>query len=139
MRLTTTAFLALPLLAAAAESPFQQYKAQFQNFLGSFGSVGSPNAGADSDAAAGAASDANAAGQSKDAPSPSDAKSSGAHAQVLTLENWKDVLYGPVKADATVPEEWWVLLTGGNKTCFGTFKTPRLPYKSDSFVRSADS
>jgi hypothetical protein len=37
MRFSTSALLALPLLAAAAESPFEQYKAQFQNVLGSLG------------------------------------------------------------------------------------------------------
>jgi len=38
---------------------------------------------------------------------------------VLTLSNWKDVLNGPVKADSTTPTEWWVFISGGNKTCFG--------------------
>jgi hypothetical protein len=40
---------------------------------------------------------------------------------VLTLENWKQTLYEPVSAGATTPEEWWLLISGGNKTCYGTF------------------
>jgi len=38
---------------------------------------------------------------------------------VLTLDNWREKLYAPVKEDATEPELWWILITGGNKTCFG--------------------
>jgi hypothetical protein len=38
---------------------------------------------------------------------------------VLTLETWNQTLYNPVKPGATTPEEWWVLITGRNKTCFG--------------------
>lgn len=102
MRFSTSAVLALPLLAAAAESPFQQYKAKFQNFLGSFG-ASAPTAA--------------------DEVPPVDAAKAKVGAkkiETLTLSNWKDTLYGPVKEGATVPEEWWVLITGGNKTCFGT-------------------
>ncbi|KAM7206352.1 hypothetical protein V8F33_000638 [Rhypophila sp. PSN 637] len=101
MRFSTSAVLALPLLAAAAESPFQQYKAKFQNFLGSFG----------------------ASTPSTDSiPNPVEsvkAKVGAKKIETLTLSNWKDTLYAPVQPGATVPEEWWVLITGGNKTCFG--------------------
>ncbi|GKT44396.1 uncharacterized protein ColSpa_04577 [Colletotrichum spaethianum] len=104
MRVSATTILALPLLATAAESPFEQYKAQFQNFLSSFG-ASAPSA--DKPAAA-----------APDAAAPA-ATSADKKISVLTVENWKDVLYEPVKAEATTPEEWWVLITGGNKTCFG--------------------
>lgn len=107
MRFSSTALLALPLLAAAAEGPFEQYKAQFQNFLGSFGAAPSKP---EPEAA------------NPDAPSPADDVKTATFAEVkdLTLSNWKDTLYSPVKAEATTPEEWWVLVTGGNKTCYGT-------------------
>ncbi|KAL2185500.1 hypothetical protein L209DRAFT_756654 [Thermothelomyces heterothallicus CBS 203.75] len=114
MRFSTTALLALPVLAsAAAESPFEQYKAKFQNFLSSFGAA-IPNAGQVADQAAGAASSAAAgkAGKAKKVVEPK-------KIETLTLENWKDTLYGPVQTDATKPEEWLVLLTGRNKTCYG--------------------
>ncbi|KAL2160838.1 hypothetical protein VTH06DRAFT_1035 [Thermothelomyces fergusii] len=111
MRFSATALLALPVLAsAAAESPFQQYKAKFQNFLSNLGAA-IPSAGRTVDEAAGAASSA-AAGKTKKVVEPK-------KIETLTLENWKDTLYGPVQADATQPEEWLVLLTGRNKTCYG--------------------
>lgn len=97
-----TTLLALPLLAAAAESPFEQYKAQFQNFLSSFG-ASAPSASKQ---------------ETPDAAAPEVAEKK---LSVLTLDNWKEVLYEPVKAETTTPEEWWVLITGRNKTCFGKF------------------
>jgi hypothetical protein len=94
-----TVLLALPVLAAA-ESQFEQYKAQFQNLLGSFGSyIPSPN--------------------KHDAADAQSSKLGAKKMSVLTLDNWKDTLYGPVKVGSTKPEEWWVLITGRNKTCFG--------------------
>ncbi len=87
-------------LGAAAESPLDQYKAKFQNFLGSFGSyIPSPTS-------------------HEDTETP-EAKARGKTMDVLTLGNWKQTLYSPVKPAATKPEEWWVLITGRNKTCFG--------------------
>lgn len=105
MRFSTSAILALPLLAAAAESPFQQYKAKFQNFLGSFGAK-TPS--------------------SEDVPPVASVKAKKVGAkkiEKLTLSGWKDTLFGSVQPGATQPEEWWVLITGGNKTCFGRFLT----------------
>ncbi|KAK4146439.1 uncharacterized protein C8A04DRAFT_25661 [Dichotomopilus funicola] len=112
MRFSTTALLALPVLAAAAESPFEQYKAKFQNFISNFGAA-TPSAereNAPAAAAPGGASTGRA--KSKKVVEPKSI-------ETLTLENWKDTLYSPVQTDATGPEEWLVLLTGGNKTCFG--------------------
>ncbi|KAK3387716.1 hypothetical protein B0H63DRAFT_164324 [Podospora didyma] len=102
MRFSTSALLTLPLLAAAAESPFEQYKAKFQNFLGSFG-VAVPSSTEKQEPVA--AAKAKVVGAKK--------------IETLTLSSWKDTLYAPVKPDATQPEEWFVLVTGGNKTCFG--------------------
>ncbi|KAK0634519.1 hypothetical protein B0T17DRAFT_586306 [Bombardia bombarda] len=103
MRFTSSAILALPLLAAAAESPFDQYKAKFQNFLSSFGAaVGAPSVDT-----------------LKEPLAAAKAKVGAKKVEVLTLDNWKDTLYAPVKPEATIPEEWWMLVTGGNKSCFG--------------------
>lgn len=99
------AVAALPAFVAAQEGPFDQYKAQFQNFLGNYASYipSIPNPGAHDPVAAAAA------------------KAGSMKLNVLTLDNWKDTLYEPVIAGSTVPTEWWVLVSGGNKTCFGMF------------------
>ena len=108
MRLASSLLLALPLLGEAAEGPFEQYRAQFQNFLGSFGSYlpKSPE-------------------EREQAKAEAKATRERESVAVLTLSDWKETLYRPVKAEEiSKPEEWWVLVTGGNKTCFG--KTPHL-------------
>lgn len=99
---TSSALLALPLLASAQGEQFEQYKAQFQNFLGQFGSY-MPNP------------------SKHDPVGAAEAKLGEMKLNVLTLDNWKDTLYAPVKPESTKPEEWWVLISGGNKTCFGRF------------------
>jgi hypothetical protein len=109
MRFSTSAVLALPLLAAAAEGPFEQfgqYKAQFQNFLSSFGAK---------------APTTEAPSAVEDPLQAAEAKIGSTQVEVLTLDNWKDKLYSSVKADSATPEEWWVLISGGNKTCFGRY------------------
>ncbi|CAK7221631.1 hypothetical protein SCUCBS95973_004564 [Sporothrix curviconia] len=108
----TTALLALPALGMAAEDGgiFGQYKAQFQNLLGSLG-VAAPAAPADESASTGAAAAGVAAAASGAAVSTSVAE--------LTLNNWQDTLYSSVQPGATEPEEWRVLITGRNKTCYG--------------------
>lgn len=115
---TSAALLALPLLAAA-ESPFEQYKAQFQNFLGSFGAK--PAAAAAKEVVKDAAGAA--AGAATDAAAAAAYAATGTHpvqaVEVLTLGNWKDTLYSNVQSGQTTPDEWWVLVTGRNKTCFG--------------------
>lgn len=96
----STLVAALPVLAAAQEDFFQQYKAHFQNVLDQFGSyIPSPNV---HDPVAAAATKL---GEKK--------------LSILTVDNWKETLYEPVAADATTPVEWWVLISGRNKTCFG--------------------
>lgn len=110
MRFSTSAALStLPLLAAAQD--FEQYKAQFQNFIGNFGSyIPNPNR--------------------HDHAHAAEVKAGPAKTDVLTLNNWKETLYAPVSAQATKPEEWWVFFTGGNKTCFGKFPAPQLRWQS---------
>ncbi|RTE81451.1 hypothetical protein BHE90_003990 [Fusarium euwallaceae] len=97
---SSTVLAALPALVAAQDSPVDQYKAQFQNFLGQISGY-IPNPGHHDPIAA------------------AEAKAGAMRLDILTLENWKDTLYEPVAADATTPEEWWLLVSGGNKTCYG--------------------
>ncbi|KAJ4136260.1 hypothetical protein NW768_003871 [Fusarium equiseti] len=97
---SSTILAALPALAAAQDSPVDQYKAQFQNVIGQFASY-IPNPGHHDPVAA------------------AEAKAGSMRLNVLTLENWKETLYEPVAAGATTPEEWWLLVSGGNKTCYG--------------------
>lgn len=93
-----SALWALPSLAAAQD--FQQYQAQFQNFLGQFGSyIPNPN--------------------KHDPMGAAEAKAGEMKMNVLTLSNWKETLYSPVTAQSTTPEEWWIFVTGRNKSCFG--------------------
>lgn len=99
----STVLAALSVLATAQEAPFEQYKAQFQNVLGQFASY-IPNPASYDPIAALAA------------------KTGSMRMSILTLDNWKETLYEPVTADAKTPEEWWVLVTGRNKTCFGMMR-----------------
>ncbi|KAK5997234.1 hypothetical protein PT974_02588 [Cladobotryum mycophilum] len=101
MRFSAAAVVAaLPALSAAEQSPLEQYKAQFQQIVGQLVSY-IPNPG------------------SFDAAGAEAAKHGPMKLSVLTLENWKDTLYEPVAPEAKTHEEWWVLITGRNKTCFG--------------------
>lgn len=117
MRFSSTVLLAMPLAASAADSLFNQYKAQVQDLLQNFGYAG-----------------ANTAGDQKPADSvppqrdPEEIREkyyadevtvSENALSVLTTSNWKDTLYAPVREGATTPEEWWVLISGRNKTCGG--------------------
>ncbi|EFW99445.1 peptidyl-tRNA hydrolase [Grosmannia clavigera kw1407] len=114
---TTSVLLILPVLGMAAEGegPFAQYRAQFQNFIGSVGAyiqVPTPLSAKVAEASSGDA----AADQ---AVKPASVNTVARPTEYLKLDDWKDILYSRVKPDATAPEEWWVLVTGGNKTCFG--------------------
>ena len=100
MRFSAAALSLLVGTAAAAEAPFEQYKAQFQSFLGDLGAR-LPNP------------------SRYDAAEAASAKNGAKKLDVLTLENWQQTMLAPVKPTLKAPVEWWVLLTGGNKTCFG--------------------
>lgn len=107
MRLSTSLALALPVLGVSAEGAFEQYKAKFQNFLGQFGaSIPGSAPAAETVPPKGTEAAPKAAVPAKPI-------------EVFTMENWKDTLYGPVKPEALEPEEWWVMVTGRNKTCWG--------------------
>ncbi len=100
MRFSTLSLLALPLLAAAQESPLDQALAQIQFWAGKLQSyIPNPNRPHTPHAAA--------------------AKAGGKTLNILTLSDWETTIRGSVKPASTTPEEWWVLITGGNKTCFG--------------------
>lgn len=114
MRFSSAVFLALPLAAFAAEgdSAFDQYKAQFQNFLGSFG--GKPAAQSEQSEQAQQAAQA-----VKERYSAEEKPVEGSALSMLTLDNWKETLYGSIPEGQTTPEEWWLFVTGRNKTCNG--------------------
>lgn len=101
---TASAIISLPLLAAADvpeyQAQFENYLGQAQTYLGKFASkIPHPNR--------------------HDPVAAAEAKAGALNMDVLSLSGWKDTLYGPVKPESTTPEEWWVLITGGNRTCFG--------------------
>jgi hypothetical protein len=106
MRFTAVTLLVLPLVAAAQnESPIEQAKNQalewasyLQKFLPPM-----PRPGA------------------KLEPSVA-SKAGGKAVHHLSLSNWEEEMRSVIKTDATAespPEDWWVFVTGGNKTCFG--------------------
>lgn len=97
-----TLVAALPALAAAQENPLDQYVAQFQQILGQVSSK-LPLPG------------------TYDAAGAHEAKTGPMKLSVLSLDNWKETLYEPVTPGSKTPEEWYVLFSGGNKTCFGKF------------------
>lgn len=107
MRLSTPLLLALPVLGVSAEGVYEQYYAKFQSFIGQFGET-APSAAPQADKAA-----------SPDAKAASSGKMQAKPIEIFNLGNWKEILYRPVKPTATEPEEWWVMVTGGNKTCWG--------------------
>jgi len=110
-----SSFIIAASAIAATEAQFEQYKAQFQNFLGSLG-VKIP--GSDTDGAA-SGTGPGAGSPPPDTGAASEEKICKADISVLTLSNWKDTLYSPVTPSTSTPEEWWVFVTGGNKTCQG--------------------
>jgi hypothetical protein len=104
---------ALAAVASAQEGMFEQYKAQFQNFLGNLGaSVPNPVA--------------------HDPVAAFEAKTGEMKLSTLTLENWKDTLYEPVSPGTVEPVEWWMFITGRNKTCYG-----RCPRAEEAFKQAS--
>lgn len=106
MRFSTSSLLALPLLAAAAEpqTPLEQAKdIALEHFNFWYNKIApyipSPN--------------------KPHTPHAAAAKAGGKTVNVLTLNDWEHTLRSSVKPESTGSEEWWVMVTGGNKTCFG--------------------
>jgi hypothetical protein len=53
-------------------------------------------------------------------------KTVAARVDILTLDNWKSTLRSTAQSSSEAPEEWFVLISGGNKTCHdrcGTIET----------------
>src|SRR2546429_7085800 len=95
MRLIASAFLALPLLASAEQqNPLAGLFQKISSYLPSSNLAKHPI-----DTAA--------------------AKIAGKNVHTLTLSNWLETMHNGISTKASQPEEWWVFVTGGNKTCFG--------------------
>lgn len=73
-----------------------------------------------------------------DAAHAAAAKAGGANVEVLTLSNWKDTLRNSVTPASSKPEEWWVFITGGNKTCFGHCETANRAFNETALLFAAD-
>jgi hypothetical protein len=101
MRLSSSAIVAALPALVAAQDPLEQIKTQIRSVLDQ-AVLYLPNP------------------STYDPVAAAEAKVGALKLSTLTLENWKDTLYEPVTPGATTPEEWWVLVSGGNKTCYGT-------------------
>ncbi|KAG0646195.1 hypothetical protein D0Z07_8288 [Hyphodiscus hymeniophilus] len=123
MRFSLATLLALPLLAAATqqESPLEQAKAQAQYYFDKISSY-IPNPSKPHTV------DINAA----------TAKVGGNALNILTLESWEETIRSSVKPASSKPEEWWVLITGGNKTCFGRCETVEKAYNETAILFAAN-
>lgn len=112
---SAAALIGLPLFAAA---DVPEYQAQFQNILGPYIEQAQPyidQAKPYFDKAKSYVPNPN----KHDPVGAAEAKAGSLNLDILTINNWNDTLFGPVTPETTTPVEWWVLFTGGNKTCFG--------------------
>ncbi|RFU28000.1 hypothetical protein B7463_g8340, partial [Scytalidium lignicola] len=120
MRFTSISLLALPLLTVAAqESPLDQAKAQAQFWFNKIAAY-LPN---------------------PSVPEPSEAaavKPTERPVHVLTLDNWQETIRSSVKPAGSTPEEWWVFVTGGNKTCFGHCQKVEAAFNETAALWSSD-
>ena len=123
MRFSSVVLLALPILAAATqqESPLDQLKTQAQYYFDKISSY-IPNPSKPHTV------DINAAA----------AKVGGKALNVLTLDTWEDTIRSSVKPVSSSPEEWWVLVTGGNKTCFGRCENVEKAYNETAILFAAN-
>jgi len=125
MRLSPAIALALPIFGAAANqpSPIELVKEQFQTYLGPYvekitpylPSIPYTNVHDAAEAAA--------------------AKAAGSNIDILSLDNWRDIVK---PSTATHPEEWWILLTGGNKTCYGLCGQIEKSFNESAVLFAAD-
>jgi len=120
MRFTSVSLLALPLLAVAAqESPLDQAKAQAQYWFDKIVSfIPNPNV-----------------------VQPSEVelvKPTGRPTSILTLDNWEETIRSSVKPTSSTPEEWWVFVTGGNKTCFGRCQRAEAAFNETAALWATD-
>jgi len=121
MRFSISTILALPLLAAAAQqqNPLEQVQETAQYYFQKIqGFVPHFNTWHEAEAAA--------------------AKAGGKNLNILSIDNWKSTLRSSVTASSKGPQEWWVLLTGGNKTCFGQCDGVNKAYNETALLFSVD-
>jgi hypothetical protein len=115
-----TTLLALPLLAAAqAQDPLQQAKdtaLHYYNLISSY--IPHTNTFSAAEAAI--------------------AKAGGKNIDILSLDNWRETLYASVTPASTAPQEWWILLTGGNKTCWGNCGRLTQAFNESALLFKAD-
>jgi hypothetical protein len=64
------------------------------------------------------------------------AKAGGNNLEVLTLDNWQKTLRGSVTGKG--PTEWWILVTGGNKTCWGQCDKMNTAFNETALLWAAD-
>ena len=117
-----TALAALPLLASAAEvpasSPLDHIKASFAQYFAPFAGY-VPHWNTYDPIAAYAAK-------------------ASSNINILTLSNWKTTLRSSVTPASAGPEEWWILFTGGNKTCFGHCESVNKAFNETALLFKAD-
>jgi len=121
MRFSSTAILALPLLAAAAQqqNPLEQVLEQARPYFDKVKSyIPHLNTYHHAEAAA--------------------AKAGGKNLNILSIDNWAQTLLSSATPSSKQPVEWWVLLTGGNKTCFGQCDKINSAYNETALLFAAD-
>lgn len=93
MHLTNALLLALPILASAEQPIYQAWFDKAKSYIPA--NLQQPLANAAK-------------------------KSAGKHVTVLHQDNFKETLKASPAAKAKKADtEWWIFITGGNKTCFG--------------------
>jgi hypothetical protein len=120
MRLPQASILALPLLVTATvaqESPLEQAKAQAQFWLNKLSTyIPNPN--------------------KPHTPAQAAAKAGGKTLHVLTLSDWEKTIRSSVRPESTTSEEWWVMVTGGNSSCFGHCNTAETAFNQTAALWS---
>jgi len=123
MRFSTAATVTATLLtlASAQESPLDQAKAQAQYWFDKISSyLPTPRKPHTVDINAAAA------------------KAGGKALHIFTLNDWESTIRSSVKEYSTQPEEWWVLVTGGNKTCFGLCNKVETAFNESAILFAAN-
>lgn len=128
MRLSPAIAFALPLLGAATQqqTPVELIKEQIQQYLGPYYAKIAPHLPSipytNVHDAAGAAA----------------AKAAGSNIDVLSLDNWRETVRPSATTYAEGPEEWWILITGGNKSCYGLCGQVEKSFNESAALFAAD-
>ncbi|OBT91048.1 hypothetical protein VE02_00122 [Pseudogymnoascus sp. 03VT05] len=120
MRFSAATLLALPLLAVAeTQDPLQQLQdTALHYFNKAYSLIPHTNTFSAAEAAI--------------------AKAGGSNVDVLSLDNWRSTLLNSVTPASKGPEEWWVLLTAGNKTCWGNCEKLTRAFNESALLFKAD-